>query len=219
MLEPQTHSRDSMINLEILRDRRVIESKSCFWSMLQSHAEKLTLYYFDEESRIKNSLSHLDEECIDDSDALILLALIRNQATWLLEYITHNLELLATSILAFDEYHSVDTYEEEMTYLEDTYPFIDGHRLHTILNYVDGWTLDLQEENQEQEECCFPSPGRRRNSSRSINSTKSKRSSVRSESQHNKGSLRNGSFRGFIFLQRLGIKSKSSSSWRIQHVT
>ena len=208
-----------MIDLEILGDRRVIESKSCFWSMLQSHMEKLKLYYFDEESRIQISLSHLDEKCIDDDhDALVLLALIRNQVTWLLDYITLNVELFATSVLKFDEHHSVDTYEEEMTYLEDTYPFIDGHRLHTILSYIDEWTLDLnQEEEQEQEEgCSIRSPARRRNSSKSVNSIKSTRSSVRSESQHKKGSSRNRNFRGFILLQRIGLKSKSSS-WRMHN--
>ena len=215
----ETHStrRDSMINLQTLCDRKVIESKTCFWSILQSHTEKLKLYYFDEESRIQISLSHLDEVYIDDDGALVLLALIRNQVTCLLEYITLNLELFALSVLKFDEHHSVDTYEEEMTYLQDTYAFIDGHRLHTILRYIDEWILDLQEEQHEQETDSSyirsSQEGRqRRNSSRSINSMKSTRSSVRSESQHHKKGLsRNGNF-----LQRLlGLKSKSSSTWRI----
>ena len=217
MLEIHTHSRDSMFsNLDLLFDRNVIGSKSCFWSILQSRMEKLKLYYFDEESRILTSLSHLDEVCIDNDGALVLLALIRNQTTLLLEYINHNLELYATSVLKFDEHHSVDTYEEEMSYLQDTYAFIDGHRLHTILSYVDEWTLDLnQEEEQEQEEgCTIRSPARRRNSNRSINSIKSTRSSVISrESQQKKGSSRNYGF--IVFLQRLGLKSKSASSWRI----
>ena len=223
MLEIHTHSRDSMFsNLDLLFDRKVIGSKSCFWSILQSRMEKLKLYYFDEESRIQISLSRLDEVCIlDNDDALVLLALIRNQTTWLLEYINHNLELYATSVLKFDEHHSVDTYEEEMSYLQDTYAFIDGHRLHTILSYIDEWTLDLdqdEEQDNEEEDCILlPTRRRRRNSSRSINSRKSTRSSVRSESQYKDRLPRNGYFRGFMFLQRLGLKSKSASSWRIQY--
>ena len=33
-----------------------------------------------------------------------------------------------------------------MTYFQDTYAFIDGHRLQTILKYIDEWSMDSIEQ-------------------------------------------------------------------------
>ena len=78
--------------------------------MIQSYTDQLKLYHNEEETRIKNTLSRLDtDRSIENEDALVLLAMVRAQVVCLLEYITHNLELFATSVLTFDERYNVDT--------------------------------------------------------------------------------------------------------------
>lgn len=186
----------------LLHQHDVLDNKICFWEILQSHTDRLKQYYNDEETRIKNTLSRLDNDSIENEDALVLLAMVRAQVVCLLEYITRNLELFATSVLTFDEHHNVDTYEEEMTYFQDTYAFIDGDRLHTILKYIDEWTLDIEKGNTGN--AC----NKRGNSSRSIGSRCSRRSSVRSEtSGKNKKATRR------ISLSKLFVSRKQSSSW------
>ena len=78
--------------------------------MIQSYTDQLKLYHNEEETRINNTLYRLDtDRSIENEDSLVLLAMVRAQVVCLLEYITHNLELFATSVLTFDERHNVDT--------------------------------------------------------------------------------------------------------------
>ena len=207
MIEIEAYSYSSRnqhgIDTNHLHQHDVLDNKSYFWELLQSHTDRLKQYYNDEETRIKNTLSRLDTaSSIENEDALVLLAMVRSQVVCLLEYITHNLELFDTSVLTFDAHHNVDTYEEEMTYFQDTYSFIDGHRLHTILKYIDEWSLDIEKGNLGN--ACI----RRGSSRRSISSRSSRRSSVRSETfGKNKKSIRR------ISLSKLFVSTKQSSSW------
>ncbi|GFH49789.1 predicted protein [Chaetoceros tenuissimus] len=208
------------IDTNLLHQHDVLDNKIYFWEILQSHTDRLKQYYNDEETRIKNTLSRLDNGSIENEDALVLLAMVRAQVVCLLEYITHNLELFATSVLTFDEHHNVDTYEEEMTYFQDTYAFIDGDRLHTILKYIDEWSLDIEQGNTQEQKLPFLDESdhvnKRRNSSRSISSRSSRRSSVKSEASGKKNSK--GIVRGLtrrISLSKLFVSPKQSSAWRI----
>lgn len=204
------------IDTNLLHQHDVLDNKNCFWELLESHTDRLKQYYNDEETRIKITLSRLDNGSIENEDALVLLAMIRAQVVCLLEYITHNLELFATSVLTFDEYHHVDTYEEEMTYFQDTYAFIDGDRLHTILKYIDEWTLNIERGNscttgERRESNQSARVNNRRNSSRSISSRSSSRSSVRSqESKKSKGVRCPLLSRLFSFF----VSPKKLSAWR-----
>lgn len=209
-----SHQHD--IDTNLLHQHDVLDNKIYFWEILQSHTDRLKQYYNDEETRIKNTLSRLDNGSIENEDALVLLAMVRAQVVCLLEYITHNLELFATSVLTFDEHHNVDTYEEEMTYFQDTYAFIDGDRLHTILKYIDDWSLDIEQGNTQERKVLDESArvNKRRNSSRSISSRSSRRSSVRSETSEKN---RKGIVRGLarrISLSKLFVSCKQSSAWK-----
>ena len=114
-----------------------------------------------------------------------------------------------------------------MTYFQDTYAFIDGHRLQTILKYIDEWSMHIEQGNscnnttrEQQEGDGNARVNKRRNSSRSICLRSSKRSSVRSQTSLGKNEKSNKQgVRGLtrrISLAKLFsfVSNSHSSSWK-----
>ena len=132
------------IDIDLLLEEKVIANESCFWCLLQSQTDRLNHYYYDEEHRIKKALSHTKRRYLPNESAIVTLASIRNQVIWLLDFITHNVKLFARMVSKFDNFHHLDTFHEEMSYFEETYTFIDGHRLHMILNLIDEMVLEIE---------------------------------------------------------------------------
>ena len=132
------------IDIDLLLEEKIIANESCFWCLLQSQTDRLNHYYYDEEHRIKEALSHPKRRYLPNESAIVTLASIRNQVIWLLDFITHNVKLFASMVSKFDDFHHLDTFHEEMAYFKETYAFIDGHGLYMILNLIDEMVLEIE---------------------------------------------------------------------------
>ncbi|GFH50082.1 predicted protein [Chaetoceros tenuissimus] len=161
MREVQVCSKNNGIDTDVLFDEKVIANERCFWSLLQSHSDRFNYFYYDEETLINKALSRLErkQESIRHQDMLISLSSVRERVSWLLEFISYNLELFATAVRTFDRHHDLETFDEEMDYFRGTYSFVDGQRLHNIISYIDMWSLDIKqrssscrEKDQEKED-------------------------------------------------------------------
>ena len=147
MIEVQVCSKNKGIDTDILFEEKVIANERCFWSLLQSHSDRFNYFYYDEETYINKALTRLErkQESIRHEDVLILLSSVRERVSWLLEFISYNVELFATSVRTFDKHHDLETFDEEMDYFRSTYSFVDGQRLHSIIRHIDMWSLDIKE--------------------------------------------------------------------------
>lgn len=147
MREVQVCSKNNGIDTDVLFEEKVIANERCFWSLLQSHSDRFNYFYYDEETLINKALSRLErkQESIRHQDMLILLSSVRERVSWLLEFISYNLELFATAVRTFDKHHDLETFGEEMDYFRSTYSFVDGQRLHSIMSYIDMRSLDIKQ--------------------------------------------------------------------------
>ena len=129
------------IDIEILFDEKVLSNKKCFWTLLQSHTDRLHHYYHDEEKHIIKAIRKLDEKNLLN---LKLLERFQNDVYHLHEFIKLNVDLFVLAVRKFDEKHETDTFEEELEYFQETYKFSDGHRLFNILSAIDAFIYEIE---------------------------------------------------------------------------
>lgn len=133
------------VNLGNLFEDKVLSNESCFWSLLQSHTDRLNHYYYDEEHKIRRAMKKLstDSTQVDVGE-------VRADVTWLLDFIDHNALLFSSAVRKFDSYHELDTYDDEKDYFEETYSFIDGHRLQKVLDVLDVYEFEDWQKNESK---------------------------------------------------------------------
>lgn len=126
------------VNLGNLFEGKVLSNESCFWSLLQSQTDRLNHYYYDQEHKIRRAMKKLSTESTTQVD----IEEVRADVIWLLDFIDHNALLFASAVRKFDSYHELDTYDNEIDYFEETYSFIDGHRLQKVLDVLDVYEFE-----------------------------------------------------------------------------
>lgn len=122
------------IDIDKLFEEKVLSNKRCFWSLLQCYTDRLHHYYYDEEKYIIKSINRLDKENLL---TVKVLERLKMDVQRLNEFINLNVDLFVRSVRTYDEKHKTDTFDEEFEYFKETYPFIDGHRLFSILEAID----------------------------------------------------------------------------------
>lgn len=138
------------INMDdLFKDKVVLSNKNCFWSLLQSQTDRMHHYYYYEENHILNILTRANEDASFLS--LALLKELQNRAMWLQVFVKYNIHAFELSVSKFDAEHHVDTFDEEMKYFQETYPFTNGERLTQILEVIDAFAVDIQRPLPRQE--------------------------------------------------------------------
>lgn len=132
------------VNLGNLFEGKVLSNESCFWSLLQSQTDRLNHYYYDQEHKIRRAMKKIST----DSTQALDVEEVRADVIWLLDFINHNALLFASAVCKFDSYHELDTYDAEKDYFEETYSFIDGHRLQKVLDVLDVYEFEDWQKNE-----------------------------------------------------------------------
>ena len=129
------------IDVDILHDEKVLSNKMCFWSLLQSYTDRLHHYYYDEEKHIMKSIKRLDQKNLLNHQSL---RGFQKDVHSLERFIKLNVDLFVMIVRKFDEKHKTDTFDEELEYFLETYPFMEGHRLFNILEAIDAYIYDIE---------------------------------------------------------------------------
>ena len=130
----EVYSENHGIKINSLFEEKVLSNENCFWSLLQSHTDRLHHFYSREEKRILKTVRQLEKTYIINQSSLNNL---RNDTLWLQTFVAHNCKLFAAAVKKFDSYHNVNTFKEEMRYFMESYPFVDETRLHMIISDID----------------------------------------------------------------------------------
>jgi hypothetical protein len=125
------------INTDDLFEERVISNKNCFWSLLQSQTDRMHYFFHQEEKYIKDNLTGFERTGLLTP---ALLERIRKDMLWLQDFVTFNIRRFEEAVSEFDGEHNCDTFEDEMGYFEETYPFTNRERLTLILEAIDQFT-------------------------------------------------------------------------------
>ncbi|GFH44463.1 predicted protein [Chaetoceros tenuissimus] len=162
------HSKIHGVNLEELFQDKVLSNESCFWSLLQSQTDRLHYYYYDREHKVRRDMKDLAV-----ASAQVNVTEIRDDVTWLIDFINHNAILFSSAVRKFDSYHELNTYDDEKNYFDETYSFMDGHRLQKVLDALDIYEFEDRQKNK--------SNSRKDNAKRTRGSKKKRRFSVTKE--------------------------------------
>ena len=130
----EIYSENHGIKINSLFEEKVLSNKSCFWSLLQSHTDRLHHFYSKEEKRILKTVHQLENSFIINQSSLKNL---RNDTLWLQTFVAHNCNLFAEAFKKFDSYHNINTFKEEMRYFMESYPFADEIRLNLIISDIE----------------------------------------------------------------------------------
>ncbi|GFH56813.1 predicted protein [Chaetoceros tenuissimus] len=132
------------VNLEDLMQDKVLSNKSCFWSLLQSQTDRFNHYYYDQEHKSRRAMKKLAKASTHEVHG----SEIRADLIWLLDFVEYNTHLFSIAVRKFDSYHSLDTFDDEKDYFEETYPFVDGHRLQKLLDALDIYEFEDWQKNE-----------------------------------------------------------------------
>lgn len=140
----EQESKQHGINIDDILEEMVLSNKNCFWSLLQSQTDRMHHYYHQQEQCIIDNLNGFERTGLLTST---LLEYIEKDAIWLQEFVTYNISLFELAVSEFDAEHHVDTYEEEMKYFEETYPFTNRKRLSQILDAIHVFSFHLGDDS------------------------------------------------------------------------